>query len=123
MAAVEAAEDREPPGKPPEGERTPWIELWKMHRALYEEYGGEVLLVEYGPYPKGAWLRLLADRELTGNLQFSDRTWRDRVFAQFGSVVGVRLQPGAVDFTPYWKIPIPPSYFPDHAPEPAPGGG
>jgi len=122
MATVEAVADREPSAVPPEAERTPWIELWKMHRALYEEYGGEVLLVEYGPYPKGAWLRLLADHERAGNVQFGDRTWRDRVFAQFESVAGVRLHPGAVDFTPYWKRPIPPSYFPDHAPEPAPGG-
>lgn len=122
MATVEALADSEAPGTPPDGERTPWIELWKMHRALYEEYGGEVLLVEYGPYPKGAWLRLLADYERAGNLQFSDRTWRDRVFAQFESVAGVRLPPGAVDFTPYWKKPIPSSYFPDHVPEPAPGG-
>lgn len=118
MADADSARDREPPEATRDPDtRAPWIELWKMHRSLYEEYGGEVLLVEYGPYPKDAWLRLLTDRERAGDLRFGDSTWRDRVFAQFAGVPGVPLPPEKVDFTPYWQRPIPPSYFPDHGPE------
>ena len=116
-----AAEPASPAEREPD--RAPLIELWKMHRALYEEFGGEVLLVDYGPYPKGAWLRLLAEHERAGNVRFSESVWRDRVFAHFGSVSGIRLSPETVDFTPYWKRPIPPSYYPEHVPDPVPDGG
>jgi hypothetical protein len=108
--------DERVPAPDPEGQsarRAQWIEMWKMNRALYEQYGGVVALTRFGPFPHGARAALLEDYERRGLLQFSDRERRERLFAPLLARPPATLDPGQVDFTPYWKRPIPPSYFPD----------
>ena len=107
--------DREP-APDPEGRaarRAQWVEMWNMNRALYEQYGGVVALTRFGPFPHGARAALLEDYERRGLLHFFDRDLRKRLFASLLADPPVTLDPGQVDFTPYWKRPIPPSYFPD----------
>ena len=115
LAKSDAAGDAEPP--PDEAlesaRRGQWIEFWKLDRALYEEYGGTVALTRFGPFPHGARLALFEDYERRGLLGFSDARLRERLMALLAAPPPIPLAEGKVDFTPYWKRPIPPSYFPD----------
>jgi hypothetical protein len=115
LAQSDAENDQAPPPDPERraAQRAQWIEMWKMNRALYERYGGVVALTRFGPYPHGARVALLEDYERRGLLRFSDRRLRERLFALLATRPSMTLAPGQVDFTPYWKRPIPPSYFPD----------
>ena len=91
----------------------PWVEMWKMNRAIYEHYGGVVALTRFGPWPHGARAALIADYEREGLLEFADAGLRERVYAMLQQSPSMVVPPDRVDFTPYWKRPIPPSYFPD----------
>ena len=90
-----------------------WVETWKMNRAIYERYGGVVALSRLGPSPHGARAALIADYERRGLLEFADAGLRERVYAMLEHPPSMVVPPDRVDFTPYWKRPIPPSYFPD----------
>ena len=91
----------------------PLVEMWKMNRAIYDRYGGVVALTEFGPSPLGARAALIADYEREGRLAFADAELRDRFYAVLRQRPSMVVPPGRVDFTPYWKRPIPPSYYPD----------
>jgi hypothetical protein len=90
---------------------TPWIEMWKMNKALYEQYGGVVALTDFGPDPLGARAALLADYEKQGTLRFYDESLRGQFFAMLAEKPRMVVKPVEVDFTPYWKKPIPSSYY------------
>jgi hypothetical protein len=115
LAQHDAEQDRLPPPDPErQGQRlVPWIEQWKMNKALYEQYGGVVALTRFGLDPHGARAALLADYERRDLVRFSDATQRERVFTWLNRRPSMVTRPEEVDFTPYWKRPIPPSYFPD----------
>ncbi len=115
LAQHDMEQDRLPPPDPArQGQLLiPWIEQWKMNKALYEQYGGVVALTRFGPDPHGARAALMADYERRGLLRFSDPAQRERVFAWLNRRPSMVTRPEEVDFTPYWERPIPPSYFPD----------
>ncbi len=115
LAQSDDESDREPPPDPQRGaeQRAQWIEMWKMNGALYRQYGGIVALTRFGPYPHGARLALIADYERRGLLRFSDLQLRERLLEMLAARPSIVLAPEQVDFTPFWKRPIPPSYFPD----------
>lgn len=89
------------------------VEMWKLNRALYARYGGVVGLSGWGPWPHGARAALIADYERLGLLEFADTELRERLYALLRETPPMAVPPDRVDFTPYWKRPIPPSYFPD----------
>ena len=65
------------------------------------------------PAAHGARAALIADYERRGLVQFLDRApARAALRADVPSARRI-VPPERVDFTPYWKLPIPPSYFPD----------
>ncbi len=115
LARRDDEHDRTPPAGTAQRTRllASWIEMWKMNRSLYQEYGGIVTLTTSGLDPQGARAALIADYERRGLLQFADAGARERLFALLTARPPVVIAPGEVDFTPYWKRPIPPSYFPD----------
>lgn len=115
LARSEAGDGTGPPPDPESeaARRAQWIEMEKMNRALYEQYGGVVALTRIGPFPHGARLALLEDYERRGLLRFSDPQLRERLFEMLAARPSIVLVPEQVDFTPFWKRPIPPSYFPD----------
>jgi hypothetical protein len=90
-----------------------WVEMWKLNRALFERYGGVVALSRLGPSPHGARAALIADYERRGLLEFADAGLREGVYAMLEHPPSMMVPPDRVDFTPNWKRPIPPSYFPD----------
>ncbi len=114
-----AASDKEKASVPPQDRahlqalQAPWVEMWKMNRAIYERYGGAVALTEMGPWPHEARAALIADYERHGLLEFADADLRERFYAMLQQPPSMVVPPDRVDFTPYWKRPIPPSYFPD----------
>jgi hypothetical protein len=114
-----AAKDREEAGMPPLSPEqlrallAPRVEMWKMNRAIYERYGGVVAFSRIGPWPHGARGALVADYERQGQLVFADADLRERVYAILQRPPAAVVPPDRIDFTPYWKRPIPPSYFPD----------
>ena len=115
MAGRDADRDQAPPADPArEAERhAPWIEIWKMHRAIHRQYGGVVALTPAGPYPHGAWMALIEDYERRGLLEFTDGALREGLFALLAARPALVVPADKADFTPYWRRPIPPSYFPD----------
>jgi hypothetical protein len=94
----------------------PVIELWKTNVSIYERYGGVVALTRFGPDPQGARRALIEDYERQGLIRFHDPALRERLFARLAARPSVVVPAAEVDFTPYWRRPIPPSYFPDEAP-------
>lgn len=91
----------------------PWIEFWKANQALYEKYGGTVAATSSGPAAHGARVALIADYERRGLVQFFDPRLREQLFELMSRPPRLTVPPDRVDFTPYWKLPISPSYFPD----------
>jgi hypothetical protein len=87
--------------------------MWKMNKAIYEEYGGVVARTRFGPDPHGARAALLRDYEERALLSIADTVLRAEVRATLAAKPLNVIPPDQVDFTPYWKRPIPPSYFPD----------
>ena len=115
LALYDLEHDRMPPQERERLEAflVPWVEMWKMNRAIYEHYGGVVALTDFGPWPYGARAALIADYERQGLLEFADAGLREGVYAMLQQPPSMVVPPDRVDFTPYWKRPIPPSYFPD----------
>ena len=114
LARNDADNDRVPPD-PEQGamQRARWVEMWKLNRALYEQYGGVVALTRFGPFPHGARVAVIEDYERRGLLGFADGDLRARLLALLSARPPMTIAPELVDFTPDWKRPIPPSYFPD----------
>jgi hypothetical protein len=115
LAQHDAEQDLLPPPDPAgQGQLlVPWIEQWKMNKVLYEQYGGVVATSRFGPDPHGARAALMADYERRGLVRFADAAQRERVFAWLNRRPSMVTRPEDVDFTPYWKRPIPASYFPE----------
>ena len=115
LALHDLEQDRVPPpdSQHLQASYAPWVEMWKMNRAIYERYGGVVAQTGLGPWPHGARAALIADYERQGLLQFADTGLRERIYAMLEQPPSMVVPPDRADFTPYWKRPIPPSYFPD----------
>jgi hypothetical protein len=115
LARYDTERDKEPPADPERqaASYASWIEMWKMNRAIHEEYGGVVALTRFGPDPHGARAALLRDYEEQGLLSIADSALRAEVRETLAARPPAVVPPDQVDFTPYWKRPIPPSYFPD----------
>ncbi len=112
LAAQDAASDREPPGDT-SAAAAAYVEWWKVNKALHEQYGGAVGLTRDGPVAQGAYAALVADYERRGLVRFLDPELRAALMTVLAEPPGTPVPPAGVDFTPYWKRPIPPSYFPD----------
>jgi hypothetical protein len=115
LAQYDAEQDQAPPADPAQQAAfyAPWIEMWKMNKALYEEYGGIVVLTQVGPDPHGARAALLQDYERQGLLRIADPVLHGEVMAVLQARPSMVVPAERVDFTPYWKQPIPASYFPN----------
>lgn len=91
----------------------PVVELWKTNVSIYGRYGGVVALTRFGPDPQGARRALIEDYERRGLIRFHDTALRERLLARLAARPSIVIPAAEVDFKPYWRRPIPPSYFPD----------
>ena len=114
MAERDAEDARNTPDTDDEsGIPAAWVEFWKANRSLYEEFGGTVAATRAGPAAYGARVALIADYERRGLAQFLDPRLREQLFELMSRPPAMTVPPERVDFTPFWKLPIPPSYFPE----------
>jgi len=115
MAKNDLELDRAPPGPP--GERNAFyarvIERWKMDESLHRRYGGVVSLTQSGHSPHGARAALIIEYEERGWIVFHDPALRQSAYERLLARPSMIVPPHQVDFTPNWRRPIPPSYFPD----------
>ena len=100
----EAREDRPP--------RQAIVEYWKLNVSLHRRYGGEVTRMPFGHFAHGARLAYLREAEANGVVRFAEPRSRE-IFHEFMGRSGAAVPQGQEDFTPYWRRPIPPSYFAD----------
>jgi len=97
--SVTAAEWREIAG--------PWIEGWKINQSIYKKYGGAVDMTKFGPNPVEARKRLLEDYQKQGKILIHDVNLRREFWERMGAPPNLPAKPNEIDFTPYWKKPLP----------------
>lgn len=91
----------------------PWVEAWKYHQAIYTEYGGVVASTKFGPDPIGAKAVMAEKLEREGTLQITLPALREAFLQSMREAPRIVLEPGQVDFTPFWKMPLPQDGEPD----------
>jgi hypothetical protein len=94
------------PKLPPEMLRmvhAPWIEAWKYHREIYEEFGGVVSSTKFGLDPVGAKAALAEKLSQEGKLTISDARLSEAFWQSLRAAPKVEAKPEEIDFTPFWK--------------------
>lgn len=91
----------------------PLVEGWKYHQAIYTEYGGTVASTKFGPDPVGAKAAMAEKLEQEGTLQITVPALREAFWQSMREAPRFVLEPGKVDFTPFWKMPLPQDREPD----------
>jgi hypothetical protein len=84
----------------------PWIEGYKLNKALYERYGGIVGITKFGPDPVGARVALLREHERNGDFTIEDASLRSAFWAEVDKPPRMIAKPADIDFTYYWLKPV-----------------
>lgn len=84
-----------------------WVEGWKLNTSIHATYGGTVAVTPFGPQPVEATRRLLEEYEKQGMLVIPDEDLRRRFWEYVRQPPRFTAKPAEVDFTPYWKKPLP----------------
>lgn len=84
-----------------------WVETWKFHKSIYDKYGGAVVKAKFGPDPVGAMKCLLEDYEKQGKIVIHDENLRLNFWQSLRLPPKRIAKPEEIDFTPYWKKPLP----------------
>lgn len=103
----EAEMNYKPTAKEMRSVAEPWIEKWKFNKSIYEKYGGTVGITKFGPEPVGSVKRLLEDYEKQGKIVIHDENLRREFWKRLSTPPKFTAKPDEIDFTPYWKKPIP----------------
>ncbi len=85
----------------------PLVEAWKYHEAIHAGFGGVVALTKFGPDPVGAKAALAAQLEQPGRLEILIPCLREAFWQNLRATPRFVLEPDKVDFTPFWKLPLP----------------
>ena len=69
------------------GMRRDWaraiIRQWKVHRALYQRYGGRIIFQQFGPEPLDAYRQYLEERRSAGDFTIHDKAFEDTFWRYF----------------------------------------
>lgn len=84
-----------------------WVEGWKLNTSIHATYGGTVAITPFGPQPVEATRRLLEEYEKQGKLVIHEEDLRRQFWEYVGQPPRFSAKPAEVDFTPYWKKPLP----------------
>lgn len=80
---------------------------WKINKALYEHYGGEVIFQQFAPREAvGAMRQFLEDQEASGTFKIFDAAERERFYAYYRrrNHPGGFVPPEKVDYSvPWWR--------------------
>ena len=94
----------------PDGWRTiakPWVERWKLDKALFDKYGGRAHYQQAGVQPFDAVIQFLEEQEASGAFTILDKSYEDEFWAYWRSD-GHRFIPEekAVELlaTPWWLM-------------------
>jgi hypothetical protein len=87
----------------------PWIEGYKLNKALYERHGGTVGITKFGPDPVGARAALLREHERNGDFSIPDAALRAAFWAEVEKPPRMVAKPKDIDFGYYWLKPIDPA--------------
>lgn len=87
----------------------PWIEGYKLNKALYERYGGTVGITKFGPDPIGARAALLREHERKGDFSIDDVALHGAFWAEVEKPPRMVAKPADIDFGYYWLKPIDPA--------------
>ena len=94
----------------PDGWRTiakPWVERWKLDKALFDRYGGRAHYQQVGVQPFDAVIKFLEEQEASGAFRILDKSYEDEFWAYWRSD-GHRFIPEeeAVELlaTPWWLM-------------------
>jgi hypothetical protein len=79
----------------------------EFNKSIYDKYGGTVGMTKFGPEPAGAAKCLLEDYEKQGKIMIYDEDLRRDFRKRLSTPPEMTAQPEDIDFTPYWKKPIP----------------
>ncbi|MFH1368974.1 MAG: hypothetical protein ABII64_07600 [Elusimicrobiota bacterium] len=81
----------------------PWVESWKLNKAVYEQYGGDVEMTKFGPNPVRAKEALLKEYKKQGLIQIFDDNLDKAYWESLSQKPEIVVPPEEVDFTPHWK--------------------
>lgn len=87
----------------------PWIEGYKLNKALYDKYGGTVGITKFGPDPVGARAALLREHERNGDFSIADAALRAAFWAEVDRPPRMVAKPKDIDFGYYWLKPVDPA--------------
>jgi hypothetical protein len=90
-----------------------WVEQAKLDADLHRRFAGSVGIRASGMYAHGARSRLLRDHLDQQRIEWLDPSFEQIVERAIAAVPAIEYRGNAVDFTPFWLRPIPPSYMPD----------
>jgi hypothetical protein len=80
---------------------------WKINKALYEQYGGDVIFQQFSPREAvGAMRKYLEDQEASGTFKIFDAAERDSFYAYYRrrDHPGGFVPPEKVDYSvPWWR--------------------
>ena len=82
IAQLEELKDKKL-GEPTRNVAKVWIRAWKFNRALYRQYGGEVIWQQAGLEPLGAYKIWLEENEHNGAFTILDAALKERVWGYF----------------------------------------
>jgi len=86
----------------------PWIENWKVNKAIFEKYGGVVATTKFGPDPVGARKMLIKEYAEKNKFLILNKELEKAYWKMLSDKPGYITAPDKVDFTPYWKRPLQP---------------
>ncbi|MEJ2140509.1 MAG: META domain-containing protein [Gammaproteobacteria bacterium] len=84
------------------------IRQWKIHRALYQRYGGRIIFQQLGPEPLDAYRKYLEERRSAGDFTIHDKAFEDTFWRYFtDDTMHSFYQPGSEEeaqalTTPWW---------------------
>ena len=84
----------------------PWVENWKVNKALFEKYGGMVATTKFGPDPVGARRMLIKEYAKEGKFVILHKELEKAYWEMLSKKPRYIAAPDQIDFTPYWKKPL-----------------
>lgn len=81
----------------------PWIEVFKYHEAIFQEFGGIVASTKFGPDPVGAKAALAEQLQKNDRLKFYDSILAEKVWEELRRTPRFELEKEKIDFTPFWE--------------------
>ena len=81
----------------------PWIEAFKYHESIHQEFGGVVASTKFGPDPVGAKAALAEKLQTENRLKICEPILEEKFWEGLRKAPRFELEKEKIDFTPFWK--------------------